>query len=334
VSEDDLRKPMEFFPPGQRGRAPGFEAGIENALCAILVSPRFLIRVEQDPTGLAPGTAYKSATLPSRRGSRFSSGAAFRMTVARCRGGGEAPPAEVLEAQVRRMLAIRARAASSRILPRSGCTLARSNQSSRTPAGSSISTTISGRGCGRKRNSSSRASCAKIASVMDLISADYTFVNERLAKHYEIPYIYGSQFRRVSFAGDPARQRGGLLRQGSILTVTSYATRTSPVIAQMDSRQPARHATPAGAARCAGARWQTRRFRPNCPCANDSPPSRPVRNARAATISMDPVGFSLENFDAVGHWRTNGGEQAGRQHGRLPRMAASLPASRGSSRRC
>jgi len=62
------------------------------------------------------------------------------------------------------------------------------------------------------------------------LSADYTFLDERLAKHYGVPHIYGSHFRRVSFAGMPDRQRGGLLRQGSVLTVTSYATRTSPVI--------------------------------------------------------------------------------------------------------
>src|SRR5690606_36152930 len=67
-------------------------------------------------------------------------------------------------------------------------------------------------------------------SVTDLLGADYTFLNERLAKHYGIPHIYGSHFRRVSFSGDPNRQRGGLLRQGSILTATSYSTRTSPVI--------------------------------------------------------------------------------------------------------
>src|SRR6185369_17966707 len=65
-------------------------------------------------------------------------------------------------------------------------------------------------------------------SVLDLVKADYTYLNERLAKHYEIPYVYGSQFRRVAL--DPSSHRGGLLRQGSVLTVTSYATRTSPVI--------------------------------------------------------------------------------------------------------
>ena len=95
---------------------------------------------------------------------------------------------------------------------------------------SRTSTTTSVRPSGRKPSSSSRASCAKTAASPTCVRADYTFVNERLAKHYGIPHIYGSHFRRVSFAGDPERQRGGLLRHGSILTVTSYATRTSPVI--------------------------------------------------------------------------------------------------------
>ena len=75
---------------------------------------------------------------------------------------------------------------------------------------------------------SSKASCARTAACSICCSADYTFVNERLAKHYGIPNVYGSRFRRVTFGEDS--MRGGLLRQGSILTVTSYATRTSPVM--------------------------------------------------------------------------------------------------------
>ena len=80
----------------------------------------------------------------------------------------------------------------------------------------------------RKPNCFSKASCAKIAACSICCKADYTFLNERLAKHYGIPNVYGSRFRRVAL--DQDSERGGLLRQGSILTVTSYATRTSPVI--------------------------------------------------------------------------------------------------------
>ena len=139
-------------------------------------------------------------------------------------------------------------------------------------------------------------------SVLDLLRADYTFVNERLAKHYGIPHVYGSHFRRIAL--DANSERGGLLRQGSILTVTSYATRTSPVVArQVGPGQPARRAAAAAAARRAGAQGQHR--------------GRPPRRARAARRAsqqwrraprchnlMDPIGLSLEKFDAVGRRRT------------------------------
>ena len=89
-------------------------------------------------------------------------------------------------------------------------------------------------------------------SVLDLLRANYTFVNERLAKHYGIPNVYGSRFRRVTFGDDS--ERGGLLRQGSILTVTSYATRTSPVIrGKWILSEYSGRAAAAAARRCAGA---------------------------------------------------------------------------------
>ena len=140
-------------------------------------------------------------------------------------------------------------------------------------------------------------------SVTELLSADYTFLNERLAKHYGIPNIYGSHFRRVSFAGDPDRQRGGLLRQGSILTVTSYATRTSPVIRGkwiLDNLLGVPPPPPP----------------PDVPSLDEGVISAklPIRERLAAHRAkpvcaschkiMDPIGFSLENFDAIGRWRT------------------------------
>ncbi|MEI6053068.1 MAG: DUF1588 domain-containing protein, partial [Opitutaceae bacterium] len=138
--------------------------------------------------------------------------------------------------------------------------------------------------------------------VTELISADYTFLDERLAKHYGVPHLYGSHFRRVSFAGMAERQRGGLLRQGSILTVTSYATRTSPVIRGnwILANLVGAPAPPPP---------------PNVPALDDSHVSAtlPIRARLAAHREkpvcaschnlMDPVGFSLENFDAVGRWR-------------------------------
>ena len=137
-------------------------------------------------------------------------------------------------------------------------------------------------------------------SVMDLLNADYTFVNERLARHYGIPNIYGSQFRRVTLTSDDRR---GLLGQGSILTVTSYPNRTSPVqrgkwiLTNLLGIPP----TPPP---------------PNVPALKENGDGKPLslrermEQHRADPVCagchkvMDPIGFALENFDAVGQWRT------------------------------
>jgi hypothetical protein len=140
-------------------------------------------------------------------------------------------------------------------------------------------------------------------SIRDILGANYTFLNERLARHYGIPHIYGSHFRRVSFGDDANRQRGGLLRHGSILTVTSYATRTSPVIRGHWILANLVGAPPPPPP-------------PNIPSLDDNTVSAslPIRerlavhraNPSCASChdAMDPVGFALENFDAVGRWRT------------------------------
>jgi hypothetical protein len=137
-------------------------------------------------------------------------------------------------------------------------------------------------------------------SVMDLLNADYTFVNERLARHYGMPNVYGSQFRRVALTSD---ERRGLLGQGSILTVTSYPNRTSPVqrgkwiLTNVLGIPP----TPPP---------------PNVPALKENGEGKPLslrermEQHRADAVCagchkvMDPIGFALENFDAVGQWRT------------------------------
>jgi len=139
-------------------------------------------------------------------------------------------------------------------------------------------------------------------SVLDLLRANYTFVNERLAKHYGIPNVYGSRFRRITFAGED-EGRGGLLRQGSILTVTSYATRTSPVIRGKwiltnilgVPPPPPPPDVPAlkeksGIGKDLSMRERMAAHRANPACSG-------------CHQLMDPVGFSLENYDAVGRWR-------------------------------
>ena len=143
-------------------------------------------------------------------------------------------------------------------------------------------------------------SLAEDRSILDLLRADYTYLNERLAKHYGIPGVYGSHFRKVRVA--PETHRGGLLRHGSVLSVTSYATRTSLVIRGNwilgnllgTPLPPPPPNTPALPEKTISSRLSVRerlaehRANPACASCHDI---------------MDPVGFSLENFDAVGRWR-------------------------------
>jgi Protein of unknown function (DUF1592)/Protein of unknown function (DUF1588)/Protein of unknown function (DUF1585)/Protein of unknown function (DUF1587)/Protein of unknown function (DUF1595)/Planctomycete cytochrome C len=300
VTEDDFRKPMEFFRDGRANG--GFDAGIESALSAVLVSPRFLFRVEADPAGVAPGKVYPISDLElASRLSFFlwSSIPDDELLDAAVRGDLRRPA--VLEHQVRRMLADD-RAASLatnfanqwlylrnldsmspdlRLFPDFDDNLRQSMRQETELFFESIQ--------------------HEDRSVLDLLKSDYTFLNERLAKHYGIPNIYGSRFRRVTL--DPASHRGGLLRQGSILTVTSYATRTAPTIR---------------------GKWIMENFfgtppippPPNVPALKESTVSAslPMRarlaehRANPACASchnlIDPAGFALENFDAIGRWRT------------------------------
>jgi hypothetical protein len=141
-------------------------------------------------------------------------------------------------------------------------------------------------------------------SVVELLSANYTFVNERLARHYGIPNVYGSQFRRVTF-NSGHEERGGLLGQGSLLTVTSYPNRTSPVLRGkwvleniLGTPPPPPPPNVPGLkdkgenGKPASVRERLEQHRKNPFCAS-------------CHASMDPLGFALENFDAIGGWRTS-----------------------------
>ena len=152
-------------------------------------------------------------------------------------------------------------------------------------------------------------------SVLDLLDANYTFLNERLAEHYGVPKIYGSQFRRVAVTNP---NRGGLLGQGSVLTVTSYPNRTSVVqrgkwILENLLGTPPPPPPPdipelkphAGDGRVLTMREQMEQHRANPTCAS-------------CHSRMDPIGFALENYDAVGKWRAKDGESAIDASGKLP----------------
>ena len=300
VTEPDLEKPMEFY---RKARADeGFEAGIETALSVILVSPQFLFRVEQDPAGVAPETGYRIAELDLASRLAFflwSSIPDDELLDAAVRGDLGKP--DVLENQVRRMLAdSRSRNLVSNF---AGQWLYLRNLESFTPDLRLFPDFDDNlRQAFRQETELFVESILREdRSVLDLLKADYTFLNERLAKHYGIPNVYGGHFRRVAL--DPKSNRGGLLRHGSILAVTSYATRTSPVIRGKwvlenligTPPPPPLPDVPALKDNTVSANLSVRErlaeHRANVQCAS-------------CHNMMDPVGFSLENFDAVGRWRT------------------------------
>lgn len=285
--------------------APFLEQGMEMAISAILVSPRFLLRIENDPDDVPAGKVYRL------NNHKLASRLAFFLW-------SSLPDDELLksdlsdpvvyEAQIKRMLDdprsvtvvtnfanqwlqlrnLDAVTPDLRLFPDFDDNLRQSFK--------------------RETELFFQSILHEDRSISDLLQSDYTFLNERLAKHYGIPHIYGSRFRRVTL--DPAHQRGGLLRQGSILTVTSYATRTSPVIR---------------------GNWVLENIlgTPAPPPPDDIPSldavvideNLPMREKLAAHSQkqscaichrlMDPPGFCLEEYDAVGRWRTRGVDSDG-----------------------
>jgi hypothetical protein len=302
VTEADFEKPMKFYREARQDNGGGFEAGIEAALSSILVSPQFLFRVELDPAGVAPGTAYRISDLElASRISFFLWSSIPDDELLEAAEQGELSKPDVLEKQVRRMLADpRSRSLASNF---AGQWLYLRNLESFTPDLRLFPDFDDNlRQAFREETELFFESVLREdRSALNLLKADYTFLNERLARHYEIPNIYGSRFRRVSL--DSNSKRGGLLRQGSVLAVTSYATRTSPVVRGKWVLENIVGAPPPPPL-------------PDVPALKDNTISATLsvrerlaeHRANAVCASchslMDPIGFSLENFDAVGRWRT------------------------------
>jgi hypothetical protein len=274
------------------------------ALRAVLVSPEFLFRVEQDPAGAAPGTAYRVSDIElASRLSFFLWSSIPDDELLDTAIRGELHNPAVLQTQVRRMLADkRSEALVSNFADQ---WLYLRNLSSITPDMRTFPDFDDNlRQAFRKETELFFESIMREdRSVLDFLRANYSFVNGRLAKHYGIPNVYGSRFRRITFPNDSVR--GGLLRQGSILTVTSYATRTSPVIRGkwvlaniLGVPPPPPPATvPAlkeshGIDNRLSMRERLAQHRANPACAG-------------CHKLMDPIGFSMENYDAVGRWRTS-----------------------------
>ena len=322
----DLDVLQGFYDEGRR--AGTFETGIQRALEMMLVDPEFLFRIERDPAGVPAATVYRLSDIElASRLSFFLWSSAPDDELLDVAAEGRLSDPAMLEHQVRRMLAdprssvlVTSFAAQWLHLRRMGSVTPDVN------AFPEFDDNLR-EAFVRETELFLEHQFRADRSVVDLLSADYTFVNERLARHYGLPNVYGSRFRRVTL--DDERRRG-LLGHGSILTVTSLATRTSPVVrgkwvlenvlgtpppppppdvpALPESTQ---QETPTSMRE----RMEAHRANPVC---------------ASCHTRMDPIGFALEHFDAVGRWRDTEGGMPIDTSGTLPdgTVFSGLPALR------
>jgi len=315
VTVDDLEQLVSFYRRGYA--AGGFEAGVETALRALLASPEFLFRIERDPEGAAPGEPYRVTGLElASRLSFFLWSSLPDDELLDAAAAGKLRDPAALRAQARRMLADPRTATlttnfASQWLHLRNLDAVRPDARLFPDFDDNLR-----QGFRRETELLFRSILDEDRSVVDLLTADYTFANERVARHYGFPGIYGDHFRRVDLPeGSP---RAGLLGHGSILTVTSYATRTSPVLR---------------------GKWILENLLgtpPPPPPANVPPLEETRSNTRVVSMRermvahrrnpqcavchriMDPAGLSMENFDAIGRWRDAEGGAAIDAAGNLP----------------
>jgi hypothetical protein len=299
IAKAEVEGPLAFYREGRAEK--DFDAGIGKALSAVLINPEFLFRVESEPKNIPAGGVYRISDLElaSRLSFFLWSSIPDDELLAAAIAGKLSRPEE-LEKQTRRMLADRR--SFNLATNFAGQWLRLRNLEAVSPNVSLYPDFDDNlRQAFRQETELFFDSVLREdRSVLDLIKADYTFLNERLARHYRIPDIYGSRFRRVTLA--PESQRGGLLRHGSVLAVTSFATRTSPVIRGVWVLGSIFGAPPPPPL-------------PNVPSLDEGTVSAslPMRERLAAHRSnatcaschrtIDPVGFSLESFNAIGQWR-------------------------------
>jgi hypothetical protein len=304
--EADVARLLPFFEQGRR-ESGTFDGGIQTAIERLLVDPAFLLRVEREGRGAGPGapTRVGDIDLASRLSFFLWSSVPDEALLAAAEAGHLQQPA-TLARETRRLLADgRARALTSNF--------AMQWLGLRELRPVTLDEELYPEYDGSLRSAFLQETELFVADqirrdrpVLELLSADYTFVNERLARHYGIAGVYGGHFRRVPADG----RRAGLLGHGSILTVTSYPNRTSPVLrgrwllenvlgTPPPPPPPSIPALPPPTLndRVLSMRERTERHRVNPACAG-------------CHVRMDPLGFALEHFDAIGRWRANGEDGA------------------------
>ncbi len=300
VVDADIEPLLRFY---EQGRAEGdFEAGIELALQRLMVSPHFLVRVERDPAGVQPNTVYRISDVElASRLSFFLWSSMPDDELLDLAARGRLKNSAVFERQVRRMLAD----PRSKALVRNfaGQWLQLRNLNAAIPTQSRFPDFDDDLRQGFRQETELFVDSIvrENRSVLELLAANYTFVNERLAQHYGIPEVYGTHFRRVTL---PDESRRGLLGQGSILLVTSRPNRTSPVLRgkwilenllgtpppDPPANVPALQENREGSRRPLTVRERLAQHRTNPVCAS-------------CHAMIDPLGFVLENFNATGQWR-------------------------------
>ena len=315
VTESDLDELLGVFRSGRNEEA-SFEHGLRWALERMLIDPDFLYRMEPDPVDAPTGAPYRLTDLQvASRLSFFLWNTIPDDELLSAAEAGRLDDPTVLERQVRRMLADpRAATLASNF---AGQWLHLRNMRALAPdvnAFPEFDDNLRG-AFTRETELFFEHQVREDRSVIELLTADYSFLNERLARHYGIPGVYGSHFRRVRL---PAAERRGLLGHGSMLTVTSYATRTSPVLRGKWLLENILGAPPpppppdvpeledaGGAERPRSMRERMEQHRASPVCA-------------ACHARMDPLGFALENFDAIGKWRVTDGGSPIDASGALP----------------
>jgi len=305
VVADDMAQLIALYKEGAKDG--GFESGVRLALQKILVSPDFLFRAEIDPAGAAPGTVYRvsDVELASRLSFFLWSSTPDDQLLAVAEKGGLKDPS-ILEGQVRRMLADPRSAALVKNF--TGQWLFLRNIERISPDTTSFPNFDENlrEALAKETELLIQSEVQEDRSVADLLTTDYTFLNQRLAEHYGIKGIYGNEFRRVKLE-DPNRY--GLLGQASILTVTSYPNRTAPTIRGKWVLQQLLGTPPPPPP-------------PNVPSLkNDATTQKLTMRQRmeahranpACAVchkQMDPLGFALENFDGLGSYRASYGPGA------------------------
>jgi cytochrome c5 len=301
VTAEDLDRLMPFYTAGRA--ESGFDVGIQKAVERMLVSPNFLFRIERDPSAAPPASVYRISDLElASRLSFFLWSSIPDDELLDAAIAGKLHDPATLEKQTRRMLAdprsesmvtnfaaqwlflrdLEAKQPDEILFPEFDETLRAAFR--------------------RETELFLNSVLRENRSVLDLLTANYTFLNERLARHYGIPNIQGSHFRRVTLPADSPR--GGLLGQGSVLTITSYSNRTSAVLRGKWVLENLLSSPPPPPP-------------PNIPAfsADAGEPGKVLTMREAMTrhradpacagchARMDPIGFAMEKFDAVGKWR-------------------------------